>query len=242
MASLIAFANIQNEFPFSQLPKEIIPPKLMQIPQGNERLKQRHVSRCLAHFLLWQLCKTAGISTALLSEIYPTSSGRPEFPVEHIDFNISHSGDWVAVVLNVASDSTCAVGIDIEHCKKARNYTALLQHFASTEELDWFSKQTNSEQAFYQIWCLREALLKSQGVGIAKLSEVEHCPKSLTLYSSHCPTGKLIFTAELPFYLAVFAEQNALEQAQFFHWNGQLTPYFVKSAVNYSVNLKSGGK
>lgn len=237
MATLIAFANIHTDFPFDQLPKEIIPQKLMQLPQGNERLKQRHISRCLAHFLLWQLCKTVGISTALLADIYRTPSGRPEFPVEHIDFNISHSGDWVAVILNVASNSECAVGIDIEHCKKVRNYTALLQHFAAQKEQDWFAKQTNSEQAFYQIWCLREAVLKSQGVGIVKLSEVEHQPEALTLHSAHCPSGQLIFTSELPFYLAVFAEQNALEQAQFFHWNGQLTPYFVKSAVNYEVNF-----
>lgn len=237
MATLIAFANIHTDFPFSLLPKEIIPQKLMQLPQGNERVKQRHHCRQLAYFLLWELCKTEKIPTALLADIYRTSSGRPEFPVEHIDFNISHSGDWVAVILNVASDAKCAVGIDIEHCKKARNYTALLQHFAAPKEQDWFSKQTNSEQAFYQIWCLREAVLKSQGVGIVKLSEVEHQPEALTLHSAHCPSGQLIFTSELPFYLAVFAEQNALEQAQFFHWNGQLTPYFVKSAVNYEVNF-----
>lgn len=237
MATLIAFANIHTDFPFAQLPKEMILGKLTQIPKGNERVKQRHRCRQLAHFLLWELCKTAEIPTALLSQISRTPSGRPEFPVENIDFNISHSGDWVAVALNVAADSKCAVGIDIEHGKKSRNYTALLQHFASTEELDWFSKQANTEQAFYQIWCLREAVLKSQGVGIVKLSEVEHQPEALTLHSAHCPSGQLIFTSELPFYLAVFVEQNALEQAQFFHWNGQLTPYFVKSAVNYSVNF-----
>ena len=52
-------------------------------------------------FLLWQLLKTAEKSTALLGRIYRTQSGRPQFPVENIDFNISHSGDWVAVLLHI---------------------------------------------------------------------------------------------------------------------------------------------
>lgn len=236
MTTLIAFANIYTDFPFSQLSQEIIPEKLALIPQGNERVKQRHRCRQLAHFLLWELCKTAQISTALLGQISRSPSGRPYFPMGNIDFNISHSGDWVAVILNVG-DKAC-VGLDIEHSKKPRNYTALLTHFAAPNEIHWFEQQINREKAFYQIWCLREAVLKSQGVGIVALSEVTHSPQELQLQSIHCPQGSLLFSDELPFYFALFVAENALEEAKFFHWNGKLTPYELKSAVKYQVNLE----
>ena len=45
-----------------------------------------------------------------------------------------------------------------------------MAHFAPQAEQEWFAKQPDTEQAFYRCWCLREAVLKSQGVGIVKLS------------------------------------------------------------------------
>lgn len=238
MTTLIAFAKLDFIHHFQRMPPDLIPTKLRQMPSGNERVKQRHRCRQLAHFLLWELCKKAEIPTALLSQILRTPSGRPEFPVENIDFNISHSGDWVAVVLNVAKKGKTAVGIDIEQVNKPRNYTALLSHFAAAEELDWFVQQADPEKAFYRIWCLREAVLKSQGVGIVALSEVVHLPVQAQLNSRHCPQGQAIFIETLPFYLAVFAAETALNQATFFHWNGQLNPVELKSAVKYQVNLE----
>ena len=101
MTTFIAYANIQQPFPFDEIPTDLVPENLRTEPQGNSRITQRHQCRRLAHFLLWQLLKTAGKSTALLGQIYRTQSGRPQFPVENIDFNISHSGDWVAVLLHI---------------------------------------------------------------------------------------------------------------------------------------------
>ena len=238
MAAFMAWGNIQREYPFQAIPAELLTEKLRVPPQGNTRVLQRYECRKLAHFLLWQLCKTAQIPTALLAQIYWTDSGRPEFPVKHIDFNMTHSGDWVAVILNVVEQGECAVGIDIEFPQKTRNFTALLAHFAQKNEIQWFEQQTNSENAFYQIWCLREALLKSQGVGIVKLNEVKHDPLGLTLKSGHCPQGELIFTNELPFYFAAFGADKSLQQIQCFQLEqGLLTPSKLQSAVKYSVNF-----
>ena len=76
-----------------------------------------------------------------------------------------------------------------------------MAHFAPQAEQEWFAKQLDEEQAFYRCWCLREAVLKSQGVGIVKLSSVVHLPERLQIFSDYCPKGELIFTDELPFIL-----------------------------------------
>ena len=65
MTTFIAYANIQQPFPFDEIPTDLVPENLRTEPQGNSRITQRHQCRRLAHFLLWQLLKTAGKSTAL---------------------------------------------------------------------------------------------------------------------------------------------------------------------------------
>ena len=232
---LIAYANIQQPFPFEQIPLELVPEKLRLPATGNARVQQRHQCRRLAHFLLWQLLKTFVKNTALLPQIARTASGRPYFPNQQMDFNISHSGDWVAVLLQTDSDSQSAVGIDIE-TGKTRNFGALMDYFAQPAEIAWFAQQQDAQRAFYRCWCLREAVLKSQGVGIVKLSEVEHRPQNLRIFSDYCPQGQLIFSAELPFYLAAFSNQIEPDW-QIFYWHDQkLTPQNLLNPTIYQVN------
>ena len=236
MPTFIAHANIQQDFPFDDIPSHLIPDNLIANKIGEGRIQQRHQCRRLAHFLLWQLLKISGKSTALLAEISRTESGRPQFIDDNIDFNISHSGDWVAVILGVNETGKSAVGIDIEFAKQ-RDYSALLNHFAPPAEVTWFNQQSNAELAFYRCWCLREAVLKSQGVGIAKLSEVLHSAESLHIQSTHCPRGKLIFSAELPFYFAVFTDEQLSKNLLFYQWNGnQLERQELKEKTSYQVN------
>ena len=65
MTTFIAYANIQQPFSFDEILTDLVPENLRTEPQGNSRITQRHQCRRLAHFLLWQLLKTAGKSTAL---------------------------------------------------------------------------------------------------------------------------------------------------------------------------------
>ncbi|QEH08412.1 4'-phosphopantetheinyl transferase family protein [Histophilus somni] len=236
MTTFVAWGNIQQSYPFETIPLQLLNEKLTHLASNYTPVRQRYHCRRLAHFLLWQLLQKAGVNTALLGDIKRSSSNRPYFLQNHIDFNISHSDDWVAVVLQVdENNDKSAVGIDIEFVKKTRNYTALLQHFARRQEVIWF-QQKPCEARFYQIWCGREALLKSQGVGIVKLSEVKHEPEKLLLHSDYCPTGKLIFTAELPFYFALFCHQH-IEQTQYFMWqDNRFVSKKLTQAIEYQVN------
>ncbi|QEH46109.1 4'-phosphopantetheinyl transferase superfamily protein [Aggregatibacter actinomycetemcomitans] len=239
MTTLIAWGNIQTPFPFQDIPSTLVPPNLFALNNENPRVQQRWQCRRLAHFLLWQLLKTSGKSTALLGQIARTASGRPYFPPPGIDFNISHSGDWVAVILHINDNSEkSAVGIDIESPRKERPYLALLAHFAPAEEIRWFQQQPDEKSAFYRIWCLREAVLKSQGTGIVKLSEVTHLPDMQEIYSRYCPRGQLIFTAELSFYLAFFVNQNRPHSLHYFVWNGkQFETQMLLQKIHYDVNI-----
>ena len=238
MTTFIAWGNIRQHFPFEQIPAELLSDSLRFPPNDNARVRQRWQCRRLAHFLLWHLCKTAEIPTALLGQISRTETDRPQFPFSELDFNISHSGDWVAVILHISPPGEkSAVGIDIESPSKERPYLALLEHFASAEEITWFQQQTNPKSAFYRIWCLREAVLKSQGVGIAKLSEVTHQPETLQIVSAHCPRGQLLFTDELPFYLAFFVNQESSTLPQCFVWSDHaLVSQQMPDSVCYEVN------
>ncbi|MCI7479710.1 4'-phosphopantetheinyl transferase family protein [[Pasteurella] aerogenes] len=239
MTTLFAYANIRQPYPFAQLPAALIPDYLQQIPHANARVQQRHQCRRLAHFLLYQLLQQANVDVQILKYLARSATGRPFFPVNGLDFNMSHSDDWVAVALHMVEHGQSAVGIDIEFPKKTRNFTALLQHFAAPSEQEWFAQQDGSEAAFYQIWCGREALLKSQGVGIVKLSEVCHDPIGLQLHSTHCPPGQLLFSAELPFYLALFISSFPFvaHHVSCLAWNGEkFIEKDLHSPLIYAVN------
>ena len=247
MPSYLAYANIHQPFPFEQMPLEIVPEKLRSPVTGNPRVQQRQQARRLAHFLLWQLLKKVEQNDsqktflkwpALLTQIERTASGRPYFPAQNIDFNISHSGDWVTVLLQVNEiNEKAAVGVDIE-VGKIRNFSALMDYFAPPAEVAWFAAQKDLSAAFYRCWCLREAVLKSQGVGIVKLSEVDHRPTAQQIFSAYCPTGSLLFSAALPFYLAAFVNQTQ-PNWQFYQWNGhQLEAQNLPNSIVYQVNPK----
>ncbi|WP_032093671.1 4'-phosphopantetheinyl transferase superfamily protein [Necropsobacter rosorum] len=237
MTLFVACGNIQQPYPLQDIPADLFTDELLLPSNGNPRVRQRHRCRWVAHFLLWKLLKKAQINTALLGRIYRTASGRPQFPIPHIDFNISHCGDWVAVILQIGNQHQhSVVGIDIEYAQKARNYTALLGHFASECEQQWFLRQQDAAGSFYRIWCLREAVLKSQGVGIVKLSEVRHDPLNLSLHSAYCPRGQLLFSAQFPFYLAFFTNLG-FAALQCFRWDGEgLAAEKLQHPLIYSVN------
>lgn len=218
-------------------------------PQGEVatlslRQIQKWKSRRIAYFLLHQLCERNNIDPTWLYEMHKTTSGRPYILHPEIDFNISHSGEWVAVIFS-RSTPKIALGIDIEHPQKVRNYRKLLRYYAHTEEIveieqaQYLPQLKTLENRFYLSWCLREAVLKAQGVGIIKLSEVAHSLSRGEIKTQYSPQGKLFFWHSLPFYLACFVEQPAknLWMPTAFQWqSNQLQPITLGEPIIYQVN------
>ncbi|MDH2924674.1 4'-phosphopantetheinyl transferase [Nicoletella semolina] len=228
---------------------EPIPAEFLDFRQSNlmpmsARQLAKWKSRRMAYFLLDQLCQKYQIETSLLDQINKTHSGRPYLSHPNIDFNISHSGEWVAIIFNISQPKRY-VGIDIEHPQKTRPYLKLLDYYADTTEIQQIqdckilADLDRLEDRFYLSWCLREAVLKSQGVGIVKLSEVKHRLDQQTIHSNYCPKGILHFYSSLPFYLAFFLENISQHNVAIPIWQWKNQQYHAITGLQpivYRVN------
>lgn len=230
----LVFAQIEAALPSSA------PLYLKPDPIVSERLQRKARARAMANGLLRLLLQQNGLSPEFADQIERTPSGRPFIrALPQLDFNISHSGDYVAVVFRLGMPQQNAVGLDIEQPQKARNFQKLLAYYANEEEIADFSTNPSACR-FYLSWCLREAVLKAQGVGLVKLSSVRFLPTSGQIFCPFCPRGELYFMRDLPFYLALFKQtqnENMLSFApRLQEWrDGALHTVSARCDV-YSVN------
>lgn len=208
-----------------------------------ERQLKRWKSRRMAKFLLKTLLKKHNLNPNLAEQIQRAKNGRPYFAQQGIDFNITHSGDYVAIIFAKATNGerSSVVGIDLEHPQKTRRFEPLIRHYADAVEAEQLLEKpqilTNLAERFYLSWCLREAVLKSQGVGIIKLSEVIHRPNKKTIKSQHCPQGVLHFYHQFPFFLAYFFGFCNKYRLDLWEWkNGGLQKNYTFQPLVYSVN------
>lgn len=81
------------------------------------------------------------------------------------DFNMSHSGDYVAVA--AARDP---VGIDLETIRPVGDMAAIVQRYFHPDECAaWNAVEVGRrEEAFFLLWSAREAAVKCAGLGLAK--------------------------------------------------------------------------
>ncbi len=93
-------------------------------------------------------------------------NGRPELARDQggIDFNLSHSGRYVACAL--VRDAR--VGIDVETTERRIDHENLLGHVTSPPERDWLAgfDPVQARKNFLRIWVLKEAYAKAVGEGL----------------------------------------------------------------------------
>ncbi len=102
----------------------------------------------------------------VLAEQYPgiplppimteNQNGKPYLSQGGIYFNLSHSGDYAALVL---SDEEA--GIDIEKLEPPK--IAVAKRFFSKPEYDWLARHPMN---FYELWVLKESYVKALGTGL----------------------------------------------------------------------------
>ena len=90
--------------------------------------------------------------------------GKPALIDQAIQFNVSHSGDWLALAL-----ADVSVGIDIESLTKPRRWSALASQVLAPDELQAWQRVPPPDQprALLARWTLKEAWLKGLGTGLS---------------------------------------------------------------------------
>lgn len=136
--------------------------------------------RCIAAGLL--LRKYCGITSD--GQITYNEHGKPL--CEHIEFNISHSGNWVLLCT-----ANCPVGIDIEKIKPHNKKTA--EHCFCADELEWMQNKSNR---FFMLWTRKESITKAIGKGLKHILGFSVMPFDNT---PHIIDGQVIFSVTKEF-------------------------------------------
>ena len=92
------------------------------------------------------------------------AAGKPVLPNSAIQFNVSHSGRFIAIAL--ARD--CAVGIDVEEIRQQVDFSGIARRFFHPRECADLASLSDKEAlpAFYRCWTRKESIVKALGVGL----------------------------------------------------------------------------
>ena len=139
------------------LPKDLRHP-IMRL----RRKEDRDRSMLGALLIRYALSRTCSLPWKDI-QIQKNEYGKPFLAASpNIHFNLSHSGQWIVVML-----SEHPVGVDVEQIKSI-DFTGLDLFFTSREwdRLSSYEGQQKLEY-FYDLWTLKESYMKALGVGMS---------------------------------------------------------------------------
>jgi 4'-phosphopantetheinyl transferase len=124
------------------------------------RWQDRHAG-LFGKLLLSQGLTLYGYSADSLNHLSYTEFGRPYLDNSSIDFNISHSGDYVVCAITAQG----RIGIDIEKIKPI-DLSGFERYMTSSE---WKSIRESAEpyHTFYSYWTKKESAMKAYGFGLS---------------------------------------------------------------------------
>lgn len=94
-----------------------------------------------------------------------TAFGKPYLPDGELCFNLSHTSGLVACAVTRA----ISVGIDVERIDPAIDCESVARHLFSAAEMTALTTcRADRRTRFFELWTLKEALLKAVGVGLAQ--------------------------------------------------------------------------
>ena len=78
-----------------------------------------------------------------------------------LDFNLSHSRDWLVCAVTASG----GIGVDIEYCEPAREFSKLARRFFQPQEYEALQALPAAARSarFYDLWTLKEARVKASG-------------------------------------------------------------------------------
>ena len=163
-----------------------------KLPQGIQtqvmrfkRWQDRH-SSLLGKILLLEGLKQYGYSPDCLKKLSYSPYNRP-FLDDSIDFNISHSGEYVVCAIN----NDGRVGIDIER-KKSLNF-AEFRSYMTPEEWNTMKEVPDQLEYFYELWTVKESVIKGEGKGLSiPLLDIHWVGETASVYKSLWYIKKII--------------------------------------------------
>ena len=151
------FADRLNSEWFNQLFQDLSP--FLQSKILKFRNWQDTQRSLLGYILLLKGLKYLGVTKYSLDDLKFTRYQRPFFD-NYLDFNISHSGEYVICVISI----TNKVGVDIEELRNISIYDFKRQF--SEKEWEGILAAQDSLLSFYIHWTQKEAFLKAVGMGV----------------------------------------------------------------------------
>lgn len=125
-----------------------------------------------------------------------------------MEFNISHSGKWVA-----CSIDNLPVGIDIEQIKPID--LGIAERFFSKEEAKSLMTKCVAEREayFYDLWVLKESYIKAVGKGLSiplNTFTIRILKDNITLYTTHEPDNYYFkqYPMDKDYKMAVCSRRN----------------------------------
>lgn len=124
-----------------------------------------------------------------MPELVYGQNGKPYFPNNlSLWFNISHSGNKIALLISDEGE----VGCDIEIIRPRKNWLLLANRvFSSGEQKELKMEPENKKlSAFWRIWTRKEALIKQCGGSISQVINVDSTLPG-KFFLSHCQLNEL---------------------------------------------------
>ncbi len=179
---------------------EALSPALKQKNVRYVRWQNRH-SHLFGKLLLMKALKEYGFKKSIWEYIEYNEYCRPSLTIGDIDFNISHSGDYVVCAIG----KNVRLGIDIEEniIRRVENFRAIF----SDNQWDEVNNAKYSLKTLYKYWTIKESVIKADGRGFAIPLEELKVESNLVQYDD-----KQWFVQELEFaksYSAALATNKA---------------------------------
>ncbi|MCF7817468.1 MAG: 4'-phosphopantetheinyl transferase superfamily protein [Kiritimatiellales bacterium] len=99
-----------------------------------------------------------GIPAAGLDFHY-SENGKPHVADSNVEFNLSHSGDWVVLAFGRSRN----IGVDVEKIKWTLDVESIAARYFAPEEIALIENAVDRHSMFFQLWARKEAYVKACG-------------------------------------------------------------------------------
>ena len=91
--------------------------------------------------------------------------GKPALNDHHLEFSVSHSGDFALVAVTQERK----VGVDVERIRQGISAQVIARRYFSKAEVSELQKLSREQRevAFFTCWTRKEAYIKAQGLGLS---------------------------------------------------------------------------